>query len=558
MLKTVCLISVLLLVGLGVNADNLYPACGGRISSAENVKKGDTAVVHEFSTRVEAFSLECLAYEVTSIIGSDGVDHCLIRHQTKYAYKLAIKATYTNDNGGEESRYFDVKDFVGGSIGSLRVNLPKRSKLEVVFTNTGENPKCLLSVRELIELKRHDRIGDSHDLPVLVAANPPTIFADKPGKSSLIFRFSDKRQAAETSRDVVTFIRYEDSCDDTSITPLRYLDYEATIPNDLVLSEDDRSQYSSRAITFYPEDVGEYRLCYRYKEDSTANELGTITVFAGNPSYYTFIEGMDADGRIYVGRPCTIKFFGYSLDTRPDGDSAKLVYEHEDCDDGAPAGGVPKATDLGPADDFGPETVFTTWRFTLRTGGSFKICYFRASGNKWTEVPFITDVGPGGITTTTSVPVPIPTRPGDKTECSTVHIEKRYTTAKFVLTGSSLPSDFTNKLSELLCVPAKMISILFFKKIDGHMTAYISLFCDGNACDSVERYNYIVSIQNKTKELSKFGIEKVGALTDPPVFESLTGKATSLLSTALWCITVLYLVFGIGLVVSSVRPLPLR
>lgn len=89
-----------------------------------------------------------------------------------------------------------------------------------------------------------------------------------------------------------------------------------------------------------------------------------------------------------------------------------------------------------------------------------------------------------------------------------------YNGMKLIHKDANMPPDFVQTLYELFCVPISALNVAYVNHTDhGNQALYFIIDCEGavvddeRMCDSTERYNYIVQLQqNKSSLLSTSGI----------------------------------------------------
>ncbi|GET86003.1 golgi/lysosome glycoprotein, putative [Leishmania tarentolae] len=562
--------SLILLVVIGVSlvlcsalsasaedAKRLYPACGATEHST-SAGSQVTSTLYSFSGRTDSLTLTCLAYEVVSVKTNQAdKDYCLVEHQTEYMYTLSIQAVYTTDNGATVARNFSIRDMKGGSLTELAVAMPMRSRFSIVFTNLATDPRCNLQVRALLSYEMEDKGSTGNSIPTVVAVSPNTVYSKNTDRSVLVLDHGVGQ--VPNSNDIVSLVDLSKGTCERPDGDVLYMDYYTTIPA-TVHVYGNRTQFSVRATTFHEPNT--YRVCYRAQSSTLATQIGVITVYAGNPAYYNIVDGLNEKGEVLVGTEATIRFYGYDLDTRKNGDEAKFVDFTSECDTGNPAGGVPLADDLEPEDNYGPNTTYSLWKWTMTEGGSYKVCYKRKAVNVWTEVPFIEDVviadRPGE--STTQAPVPVPTHPSTHAECpkATETAESpwpKLKSAKIVLKTKNLPGNFLSTLSNLLCLKRSMFTLAYLKhNSQGKQVVFLVLNCeeDQNAtvreCSSIERLNYFVSLSKE--QLENHGIESVQGSTYMLALEEDRETGSNVFGLILLCVSILaaagMVVFAVG------------
>ncbi|KAH9599953.1 hypothetical protein LSM04_004615 [Trypanosoma melophagium] len=560
----------LLFLSLGcslVQGSNLYPSCEGKEVQG-SAGAGGEVTIHEIPSTVRNLTLTCLVYEVTSLTGGlnrDGWDPCSVPHQTEYLHRLVIRAKKENKNTGNSVvTDYDVKDMAGGSLGDISIRLPDAGKFSLVFMNKGNNARCTLQIRAIISYLQSAKEAQSTHLPVVVSVIPRTVYIRRTSTTKFILRYPKGADVHKARRDIVTLKSLDKECADNISEGS---DMRLPSSKSEFNSFEDPSTLGERDYFFDRPET--YRVCYRARGDTLSTELAVVRVFDGNPSYYQIIDGQDKDGRVLVGVKTTIKFHGFDLDTRPEGDRAKFVWDSEDCATASPAGGVPEDTDLGPADDYGPATTYTLWTWVLRQGGAFKICYKRRHG-LWTEVPSVTDLGYN--TAPTAAPgsannsvIPQPTDPVTKKGCPMAPENTRenpwvsYEAIRLTLNTTRLPADFLKRVSQTFCIPRAALAVTHIThNMERRQVVYISILCEdlGEArpCDTLERQNYILSLGKANSSIltdlsivSVKGINSLFAFGDDPLF--VKGDRDHTLVISLTCLTVVLVtamtVFGV-------------
>eukprot|EP00744_Colponema_vietnamica_P006767 GILI01009809.1.p1 GENE.GILI01009809.1~~GILI01009809.1.p1 ORF type:complete len:595 (+),score=159.98 GILI01009809.1:115-1899(+) len=471
------------------NADDLYPRCSGTELAAK-VAGGASKSLVKVRGKAQTLLVECLAFEVTSM-SAKGV--CEIPHQTMLPFRVYIKAKGVRASNAPYNDEFDVKDVVGGSINRITVTAPVDAEYELMFANTNTNPDCLMNVRAIFTHSTDTSATDSK-LPSIVNLDPRTAFEGSP--TNLVIKHSSNDHNDES----IFLVPVEDECGSSrSRTELKAVTDSESL-------ETYTGQYGPMA-EFYSvwstrnPRTDNYKICGSTSQNDNGNEIGLLTVFGGNPMYFEIAAGSGEQGKIYTSTPLTLRFHGYDLDTRPYKDMAKLVDETSTCDTGTPAGGVPMATDLGPTDSYGPNTIITEWTFSIINDGGYKVCYKRF-GSSWIDVPSLDDLPPGAVKVpTTTTIAPIPTNPRSKNSCPRAQPRSqgpKYTNTYLKLTfkQKDIPSFFRALLGEVLCVPSS--AIVFPIPVDTTSTGlgvlYLDIECDGKACGSQDRKDYLLEL----------------------------------------------------------------
>ena len=474
-------------------ADELYPRCSGNELSVKAAGSQEKSLFKTYG-KAQTLLVECLAFEIKSM-SARGV--CEVAHQTMLPFNLYIRARGTLANNIPYVDRFDVKDVVGGSINRLTVTAPVDAEFELIFENKNTNPDCLMSARAIFT---HTLVAGSQNdnLPTIVNLDPRTAYEGSP--TNLVVKHSNNNHA-----DALLFlVPVEDACaTSTAATNLKPVTDAKQLAKYLTPFEGSADKYS--VWTSPNPHTDNYKVCASVDARDKGNEIALLTVFGGNPMYFEVAKGSGDQGKVYTNSPITLRFHGYDLDTRPYKDMAKLVEESATCD-ANPAGGVPLATDLGPADSYGPNTVITEWTFAIVKDGGYKVCYKRF-GAPWIDVPSIDDLPPGAVQvpTTTTRP-PIPTNPRTKGSCPLAsprdtHPKYSNNYLKLTLRHATLPTFFRSLLSEVLCVPQS--AIVFPIPVDssrgGTTVLYLDIDCDGVSCGSQDRKDYLLEIANSPR-----------------------------------------------------------
>jgi hypothetical protein len=503
---------------------NLYPRCASTELSSQAIG-GQTKSMQRLPIHPSELIIACIAADISTIGGSASDAACTIAHQTDYAYRLFINASYVDPvTNNINSIEYELKDVMGGSANRIHIRLPAAGTYELMFENQARSSSCVLKARAMLEVESGLSDASSTPAPVLVAVKPTVLYVES--IKNAFFAFRHTRSSLGASADQVLLIESTRQCGELAASSADGLVLEY-VPSDkateIVVDMPDSMSLSVRKHYF--DRTGTFRVCYALGASlSTWNEVAMLSVFSGNPSYYTFESGQGPQGQIYTNREITIRFHGFGLDTRPTGDQAKFVDEGTSCEDGAPAGGVRVATDLGPADDWGPNTKYTEWKWTLLSGGSFKVCYKRKE-HAWVEVPSLAEVGPGAIdfTLPPQGPVPTPTDPISHEDCpmapNGAENTRSYTSTilKVVLGTTKVPTSYLSGLSRALCLPVSAISIARQKSSDSGLQLWIDITCDTKGandkvpCNAQERKNYAVHL----------------AETNSPIAASLQWKSAS-------------------------------
>lgn len=507
--------TVACLLGTVALGGSLYPSCGGKEKSV-TAKAGKEEILYTFDDRAKLINFTCLAYEVRSILEkekwkSNPKDHCLVEHQTEYNYDLFLRATFKAD-GAKTTRDYRIRDIAGGSIAGMTVRLPKLSKFAIVLKNLATDKRCKLEARAIFDVEDMDDDDDNEvsnpiPTPALVGVHPPIIYATNSRPSYFVLKHpADEHSKAED--DVLTLADFDESCGSTRSS--KRLSYEKDLP----ATHEPTNQLSLAAYSYKFQAVGMFRLCYRRPSDPTkaATEIAVIAVFSGNPAYYETVAGASADGAVLVGTMVTIKFYGHNLDSRPGGDRAKFVDDSSNCSHGSPAGGVPESSDLGPSDDYGPNTTFTLWQWMMVRGGSYRVCYKRRDA-EWTEVLSIREAGPGNAPHGDEYPTPV--NPNSHEKCPMAPAAtpedgwENYRSVRIVM-GRKVRyvQTILDVVANVFCLPRAAFSIVHLTHDDkGRTVAYVVFLCEGikkedgtAACSSYERSNYAVRLSRLDSE----------------------------------------------------------
>lgn len=497
---------------VATSSHNLYPKCASEEVAAQ-ASSEKTVELQKLLNGASATELilACVAFDVVPVSSEAS---CAVPHQTDYAYRLFVEASFVDGStGSSRTMEYDLRDVSGGSVNRIHITLPSAATYKLKLANTNRaSSGCVLKIRAMIEAEAGSNVAESASpVPALIGVRPSVLYASSSSYAYFVFRHVVS--ALGSADDRVVLIESTRQCSSIVTT-------DGTLALQFVGSQDasftrntagfeEPSTLSVRE--FYFDTPGTFRMCYRQATRSQWMESAMVSVYGGNPSYYTFEKGQGPHGEIYVGREVTVRFHGFGLDTRPGGDQAKFVQEKDRCEDGAAAGGVRVATDLGPADDWGPNTRFTEWKWTLMEAGSFKICYKRKD-HPWSEVPSLDDLGPGAIqqTLAPSAPIPTPTDPIKHNDCplapngdeSTVSYP---TLLRVQLTSTTVPSSYIALLQRVLCLPSGVVSISRQSKSpsDGTVILWLSIECGAStsetanskkACSSQERKNYAIHL----------------------------------------------------------------
>ena len=375
------------------SADSLRPKCSG--TRAPQTQPERILQTLEDGKLVKGVRVSCVAFAVHSLSAS-GV--CEVPLQTQYPFRLFLRATGTTGDSKPYTNEYDIRD-VFGSVNQLTVTSPYASKFEVVFQNAAQNKDCILGIRAVISATELAGFDVDANAPTIVGVDPQLVFQNNP----VHFVLKHPTTGSESINDTMFLVPIESLCTDAatriSLSEVTDVELLKKYPTDSTATYDVWVSAKPAAAA--------YRVCHATGFRG-GFEIALLNVFKGNPSYFDVVS---SGGKIYVGSPVTIKFFGYELDARPNRDLAKLVGDSNSCEDGEPAGGVPLANDLGPVDSYGVDTDFTTWAFTITQGGSYRVCYKRAGGS-WVDVPSIDDLPAGAAPTVPPAPAPIPTKDG--------------------------------------------------------------------------------------------------------------------------------------------------
>lgn len=576
-MKRLCLtllVTLTALLACVVQGKNLYPACDGE-ELKTSAGAGESVTVLRGTTEGTAFTLTCFAHEVTSVRGNQkdpSKDHCKIPHQTEYPYRLLVRAEYTDDSGTQRKRDFDLRDLSGGSVDGVTMRMNYPSRFSVIFVNVANAAGCTLSFHALLTYSvttpTPKESVDFGYVPSVVAVRPATIYSGQP--ATLVLQFPETIDPTSNTRDRVFLIPLKERCE--SAMTISSMDTGSLPPSFSPLNPG--SVYTAWSKHF--SESGSYRLCHESRGKVSATvELAVLTSFSSNPAYFDILEGATSSGQVFTGVPVTVKFFGSDLDTRPNGDKAKLVEEDETCREGKAAGGVPVGTDLGPSDNFGANTTYSLWTMTILYGGAYKLCYQRAGMEAWAEVPYISTVDPGTAADTketeSAVPTPKNAETGDLCPMAPLPLEGRpwvkYQSVKLVMMATKTVQELTDTVVSLFCVPRSAFSItrLTHNK-QREQVVYLAFMCDNVTsregalvCDNTERANYAVSLgDSKTSELLKqYQIQSITGSTsmatsdDDPSLIPRQGSST--VGTLLVCLTVLGVVWMVAYSVAKCR-----
>ncbi|RHW71097.1 Golgi/lysosome glycoprotein 1 [Trypanosoma brucei equiperdum] len=512
-----------------VRALSLFPTCSENEYTGGGLP-GKEWVVQRFDKPGRNLTIHCLAYEVKPVDTTNakymGPGPCQIDHQTEFSFRLFVRATYKDSKSGEQvTEEYDVKDMAGGSLSDVAIRLAHKSDLSLVFANTAANHECGLEARVSFRFTHDAKVAAVSDVPVLVGVQPRIVHAKNSVPTRFIFRSSDSTKGGVSEREEFFLISAKEECS-TSTGSNSYL---MSHPSSPPLFDEDFT--GANTSTFAARDVfidtaRAYRICSRKANTEDVTEVGVVRSFEVNPSYYQVVGGQNADGKVYVMKRTTIKFYGSDLDTRPRRNQAKFVSDTEDCDASA-AGGVPETLALEPEDRFGPKATSVLWSWVLKRGGAYKVC-FKRTGMPWVEVPSIDIVNSAADITNAdgNITYRQPVDPVTKELCPMAPPntpENRwsmYNSIMLTLKSKTLPSNYLQTLSKALCVPrtAMALSRVTHGK-DGRVRLFISIFCEelgeDRTCDTVERQNYIISASKQGSEaLAAAGIESAEGSRD--------------------------------------------
>lgn len=553
------------LLSSAASAKSLYPECDSNELTAEAKAGVHDVIIGGLPEVGTSLLLSCIAHEVVSVTNGQkdkSADYCHVEGQTQYPYRLRVRATYaTMTKDGEMHRDFDIRDLVGGSLDAVMLRAGRRSSFTVYLENHATDSRCVMKVRVAMTYQLGTEVAlvedDSIGVPSMAALHPPIVYSGRM-RAAVQVRASESLSDARYSLVPITA-----KC--TAPEGQHSLGTVGCWPGLAPPSGTLYACVGSDAVT-----PGTYLVCY-YNSGAGAGlsgqglGIGAITVFSGNPAYFDVFSGQDDNGQIYVGKPVIIKFFGTSLDTRSDGDAAKLVEDFNDCKTGTPAGGVPVGTNLGPGDNYGPNTTYSLWDITIREPGAFKICYRRKKA-EWTEVPFIDAVKPGEgpgpdvdwdsesgpSPKPTPAPIPVPVDPETGKACPMASGTLiRYKMARIEMTSAASTATIVDAIQHFFCVPRNALIMARRTTKSGRSVLTFAFHCEGvtdakgrPACDNVERYNFAVGASKSAR--AKHGIHALYASTSMAAWDDDgTKSGTGTAATVAGCFTLLALA-GLG------------
>ena len=459
----------------GASADKLYPRCGGEILS-QSVAAGKTRQLHAISDESSRLFIKCIAVEVVPENLAD-CDDATSTAQNELPFRVFVRTAGQKEDGTTVEMEYDVRDTIGGSVNQLTISLPVRSTYKLFVSNTDKNKKCVLKTRSIFEYETQHQttIERQEPLPVLVSADPRTIYADKRSNTYFVFRHAD--DSIDFDEDSVRLIEAGNKCSDAT--------QRSKIVGRLALETDEdvitkhTAKYKHPALhsvwKYFFDSSGNYNLCFKHK-DVTFEEVAELTVFGGNPSYFELTHGTGKQGQVFLNTPTTMRFNGAKLKAQ---DFAKFVVDDTTCEDGDPAGGAGLANHLTVNEVGG---TATSWEFVLKNGGVFKVCYKRHE-HAWVEVPNIDDL-PDQVVQhhTQAPPVPTPTHASGGGDCDMAparHNQPTYPTyLKLTLDSSEARKNFRRDLSMWLCIPRSTLQIVYATKDkDNHGVLWVDIVC---------------------------------------------------------------------------------
>ncbi|KAG8348321.1 hypothetical protein ERJ75_000746700 [Trypanosoma vivax] len=533
--------------------EELFPNCAGDNDLLGFSSAGSEVIVHRIANKSANLTIFCLSTQITNSDDDAENDACRIPGQSEYDYKLLLRATYTDKATNKAiTKDFELKDLAGGSLGAVSYRLPEKSEFSIVFINTGTDGKCSLKLRGRVYYELKAKETHATDVPVVVGLLPRVAAFNTPRSSRIIVRYPDSTAMQHKEDDIFHLGTYNQECAGEHFSGTVM---ERPIPTP---SFDQYSEPETLGVREFTHDHGRlFRICYASKNATESVEIATLKTYDSNPVYYQIVSGKDEEGRVHIGNEVTIKFYGFDLNTRADGDRAKFVLESQDCTLAPPAGGVPDDIALEPVGNYGPKSLTSLWTWTLTDGGAYKICYKR-SRNAWVEVP--------SWETITSLKAAVnsdldesgsrirPTDPVTREECPVAKPHSKenpwsmYKSIKLVLNDTKLSEDFLAKLGRKFCIPRAALAVTHLTHNEhGQQVVYLSILCEDmgedRSCSTVERQNYIVSLaKSDASSFASIGIAAVEGSTHMFAFGDdvmIVKSGFSIMSILIICATAL-------------------
>eukprot|EP00759_Apiculatamorpha_spiralis_P018255 PhF_6_TR24760/c0_g1_i2/m.33956 len=415
-------------------------------------------------------------------------------------YRLFVKAEHQRQ--GSVASTWDLEDVVGGSVDQLLYSSPGHTRFTLNFRNE-HREHCDMRFFYIIEYEFVIESTDdvTNPLPGLVEVSPQNIYAGK----QVTFTF-DVLDRTDTT-DEVRVIPNTYQCNMSAFLPASLAE---PMQQGGISKETHGDDITKSVWNHVFQSSGTFKICFRH--GVLFEKTAEVTVFGENPQYFVVAESI-----ILVGVPVLFRFYGTNLDTRANGDEAKMVLMKYTCEGPASDGALP-THDMGP-DDTANATV-SVYNVTFLIAGRYRVCY-RRRGRAWGEVPDLDDL-PDDVSKPLVTPPPgqwsmpprppmgsmppwngggMPPHPSPRQTCSPApqRISPSYQTLlQYKIRGTEVPSDFAYTISKLICVEPENNTIIDdIHKGDSY--AYVKLYvkdCDSwdLTCtyDARDRMNYAI------------------------------------------------------------------
>ncbi|CUG88436.1 ABC transporter, putative [Bodo saltans] len=114
---------------------DLYPRCATTEVSAQAIG-GLHFRMQRLSQKTSELVIACIAADVSAIGGTVSDAACTIAHQTDYAYRLFINASFIDPvTNTVRAIQYELKDVMGGSANRIHIRLPAEGTYELMFAN---------------------------------------------------------------------------------------------------------------------------------------------------------------------------------------------------------------------------------------------------------------------------------------------------------------------------------------------------------------------------------------------------------------------------------------
>lgn len=509
-----------------VDAGKLYPKCGGRNHSlAVGYKHGSVGnPVTKLPYTAAALEIDCLAFEVVPVTSgpliprtADAKAKCTREYfESENPFRLYLEAEKIGEDGkgSGEKTVWDLDDTLGGSVDKLHYWNDGMSYWSIWFVNK-DSARCPMQLNMLVKVKPLTDRVHAHPSPGLILVDPTTIYVNR--NSLIAFKVIGGPMDDDKVRVRPAYVG-DDASSDADYIQLDRVTDKTTLSRHKLYDDSTTSAWSHNF-----KHGGNYLLEYKRALKNGSGYVATahLIVYGGNPAYFRITKGSGPDGQLYLHHKTVFTFYGSHLNTNKGGDEVKFVNFTKQCSDGAQSFDNAGSRDLGPGDE--DDTTQADWTFTLKHGGSIRVCYKTATSNDWNEVVSYDDLDHlGPATNAPAGSIPVPTHPISGRKCKLAPLnpskeQEGKTDIKLTLKGETFSHKLITKLALVLCIEEKTIQIL--RVGTSHVGAsYVAIDivchqygmhaqCLGS--DRKDMLKFMWSNPNLKKELTDLGISNV-------------------------------------------------